>query len=285
MNGSAATILETVTTVNELLRSALAETDELLTDEQLLELGELNEQLTARTHALTTRTLASIDSRDAAQHVHGVRTTTWMRERHGYASNHAAGVLREAIRTVCAPIVWQALADAQISPRQTLAILTALKHLPPDLTPGKETAAECSMVEHALTLDPAELAVVGNRLVEVIDPDHADALLEHRLEREEHAARRNRELHLNHDGMGSTLIKRRVPAAEGEKLAALLDSLVDKNKTEEPPVCGSYCTGPSFGLCGGRPSRAMRRADALLELAQAYADARHAPARGSDRPG
>ncbi|OYN98980.1 hypothetical protein B0O41_2318 [Propionibacteriaceae bacterium ES.041] len=83
MNGTAATLLETVTTVNELLRSALTQTDDLLTDEQLLELGDLTEQFTARTHALTTRTLASIETREAAQHVHGVRTTTWMRERHG----------------------------------------------------------------------------------------------------------------------------------------------------------------------------------------------------------
>ena len=283
MNGNAATLIETVNTVNELLRSALTEADSLLTDEQLLELGELNEQITARTHALTMKTLASIDTRDAAQHVYGIRTTTWMRERHGYASNHAAGVLRDAIRTVRAPVVWQALADATISPRQATAILNALKNLPPDLAPGKETAAQCSMVEQGRTLDPAELAVVGNRLVEVIDPDHADALLEHRLEREEQAARRNRELHLHHDGMGSTLIKGRVPAAEGEKLAALLDSLVDKDTTVEPPACGSYCIGPSCGLCGGRPSRAMRRADALMELTQAYADAHHAPARGSDR--
>ena len=91
MNGNAATLIETVNTVNELLRSALTEADSLLTDEQLLELGELNEQITARTHALTMKTLASIDTRDATQNVHGVRTTTWMRERHGYASNHAAG--------------------------------------------------------------------------------------------------------------------------------------------------------------------------------------------------
>ena len=283
MNGTAATLLETVTTVNELLRSALTETDELLPDEQLLELGELNEQLTARTHALTMKTLASIDTRDAAQHVHGVRTTTWMRERHGYASNHATGVLREAIRTMQTPVVWQALADATISPRQSAAILTALKHLPPELPPAKDVAAQQSMVDQARTLDPAELAVVGNRLIEVIDPDHADALLERRLEHEEQAARRNRELHLHHDGLGSTLIKGRVPTAEGERLAALLDSLVDKNTSDEPPPCGTYCTGPSCGLCGGRPSRAMRRADALMELAQAYADARHAPARGSDR--
>ncbi len=283
MNGTAATLLETVTTVNELLCSALTQTDDLLTDEQLLELGELNEQLTARAHALTTKTLASIDTRDAAQHVHDVRTTTWMRERHGYASNHAAGVLREAIRTVRAPIVWQALADAAISPRQATAILGALQNLPPDLAPGQETAAQQTMVDHAERLDPSELAVVGNRLIEVIDPDHTDALLERRLEQEEQAARRNRELHLHHDGMGSTLIKGRMPAAEGEKLAALLDSLVDKHKTDEPPPCGSYCAGPSCGLCGGRPSRAMRRADALMELAQAYADANHSAARGSDR--
>ncbi|OYN98370.1 HNH endonuclease signature motif containing protein [Enemella evansiae] len=283
MNGDAATLLETVDTVDELLRRALADGDELLTDEQLLRLGEVTERLTARTHALTVRTLSSIESRDASQRVHGIRTTSWMRERHCYAANHAAGVLREAIGTVNAPVVWQALAAATISPRQATVILTALKHLPPDLSPNKESAAQRTMVDQAGRLDPSELAVIGNWLVEIIDPDHADTLLEHRLEQEERSARRNRELHLRPDGMGSTLIKGRVPAAEGEKLAALLDSLVDRNTSDEAPLCGSYCTGPSCGLCGGRPSRAMRRADALLELAQAYADANRSPARGSDR--
>ena len=283
MNGNAATLLETVDTVDELLRRALADGDELLTDEQLLRLGEVTERLTARTHALTVRTLSSIESRDASQRVHGIRTTSWMRERHCYAASHAAGVLREAIGTVNAPVVWRALADATISPRQATVILTALKHLPPDLAPSKETAAQRTMVAQARQLDPSELAVVGNRLVELIDPDHADTLLEHRLEHEERSARRNRELHLRPDGMGSTLIKGRVPAAEGEKFAALLDSLVDRTTSDEAPLCGSYCTGPSCGLCGGRPSRAMRRADALLELAEAYADANRSPARGSDR--
>ncbi|WP_179254594.1 HNH endonuclease signature motif containing protein [Enemella evansiae] len=182
-----------------------------------------------------------------------------------------------------APIVWQALADAAISPRQATAILGALQNLPPDLAPGQETAAQQTMVDHAGRLDPSELAVVGNRLIEVIDPDHADILLERRLEQEEQRARRNRELHLHPDGMGSTLIKGRIPTAEGEKLTALLDSVVEKNQTDEPPPCGSFCPGPSCGLCGGRPSRAMRRADALMEVTQAYADANHSAARGSDR--
>ncbi|WP_267489611.1 HNH endonuclease signature motif containing protein [Enemella evansiae] len=88
---------------------------------------------------------------------------------------------------------------------------------------------------------------------------------------------------MHHDGHGSTHIKGQLPAAEGEKLTALLDALVDRHRADEPPLCGSSCAGPSCGLCGGRPSRAMRRADALMEVAQAYADARHAPAHDADR--
>ena len=265
-------MIETAVAVDDLLCRLAAMDPRLLTDEQKLHLGEINERILARAHAHSAKTLVEIDASGATVHVLGVRTTTWMRERHGYAANHAAGVLREAIRTVNAPPVWQALTDATISPRQASAILDALKHLPPDLPPDKESAAQHTMVDQAHRLDPAELAVVGNRLVEMIDPAHTDALLEHRLEQEERAARRNRELHLRPDGMGSTLIKGRVPAAEGEKLAALLDSLVDQHTNDEPPLCGSYCTGPSCGLCGGHPSRAMRRADALMEIAQAYAD-------------
>ncbi|OYO17077.1 hypothetical protein BI335_10055 [Enemella evansiae] len=283
MDSTAAAMIETATAVDDLLRQLLAMDDRLLTDEQRLHLGELNEQITARLHAHTTRTLAGIDQADASKHVHGVCTTTWMRERHAYSGPEASGVLREAIRIVNAPLVWEGLAQARVSPRQTTAILTALKHLPPELPASQEVAAQQTMVDQAQQFGPSELRVLGVRLVEVVDPDHADALLERRLEQQEAAARRNRELHLYPDGMGSTIIKGRLPIAEGEKLFALLDSLVDKNKTDEPPVCGSYCTGPSCGLCGGRPSRSMRRADALLELAQAYADACHAPARGSDR--
>ncbi|OYO10708.1 hypothetical protein CGZ94_17135 [Enemella evansiae] len=283
MNSTAADPITTAEAVDDLLRRLTAMDTRPLTDEQLLHLGEISERITARAHALAMRTLADIDTSGASQHVHGVRTTTWLRERHAYASNHTAGILREAIRTVNAPVVWQGLADATLSPRQATAILGAMKHLPPELPPGRETEAQRTMLDHAGRLDPAELTVVGHRLIEVIDAEHADALLEHRLELEERTARRNRELHLHPDGMGSTIIKGRVPIAEGEKLAALLDSLVDTHRKDEPPLCGTYCTGPSCALCGGRPSRAMRRADALMELAQAHADANHAPARGSDR--
>ena len=283
MDSSAAAMVETATAVDDLLRQLLTMDDRLLTDEQRLHLGELNEQITARLHAHTTRTLAGIDRTDASKHVHGVCTTTWMRERHGYSGPEASGVLREAIRIVNAPLVWEGLAQARVSPRQTTAILTVLKHLPPELPASQEVAAQQTMVDQAQRFGPSELRVLGDRLVEVVDPDHADALLERRLEQQEAAARRNRELHLHPDGMGSTIIKGRVPAAEGEKLLALLDAVLEKNATEDPPPCGSSCPGPSCGLCGGRPSRAMRRADALLELAHAYADANRAPSRGNDR--
>ncbi|OYO03981.1 HNH endonuclease signature motif containing protein [Enemella evansiae] len=284
MDGSAVTFVETVETVDELLRRLLDESDDrLLTDEQRLHVAEVNERIAARLHAHSTRTLASIDAHEATRHVHGVRTTTWMRERHGYAANQAAGVLREAIRTSNAPIVWQALAKATISSRQATAILESLQHLPPDLAPQQEIAAQQTMIDQAQRWDPSELRELGNRLVEVVDPDHADALLERRLEQEEQAARRNRGLHLHHDGHGTTRIKGQLPCTDGEKLTALLDSLADRHRDDEPPLCGSSCTGPSCGLCGGRPSRATRRADALIELAQAYADARHAPSRGNDR--
>ncbi|WP_172421663.1 HNH endonuclease signature motif containing protein [Enemella evansiae] len=284
MDGSAARFVETVETVDELLRQLVLDADDrLLTDEQRLRVAEANERIAARLHALSTRTLAGIDAGDASQHVHRVRTTTWMRERRGYAGSQASGVLRDAIRTVRAPVVWHALAEAAISPRQAAVILQSLQQLPPDLAPQQEIAAQRSMIEQAQRLDPRDLAAVGEHLVEVVDPDHADALLERRLEQEERAALRNRGLHLHHDGHGSTRIKGQLPAAEGERLSALLDSLADTHRDDEPPLCGSSCTGPSCGLCGGRPSRAMRRADALLEVAQAYADARRAPARGNDR--
>lgn len=285
MTGSAATLIETATAVDDLLHTALTEPagDGLLTDEQLLELAVIGERITSRLKALTTRTLASIEHRKATEHVHGIKTSRWLQERHTHASNDAYAAIREAVRTTQAGPVWQALAEAEISTHQARAIFASMHYLPPDLPKDKETAAALTMVQCAEQFGPDDLRGLGERLIEVIDPEHADEILGERLEREEAAARRNRELRLHPDGMGSTTIKGKLPLADGEKLAALLDALVDQNTTDAPPACGRYCPGPSCGVCGGRPSRAMRRADALMELCATYADANHASAGGADR--
>ena len=48
--------------------------------------------------------------------------------------------------------------------------------------------------------------------------------------------------------------------AQGEKLAGLLEAIADRRENTEPPLCGPTCPGRTCGLCGGRPTRAMRRA-------------------------
>ncbi|GAB3708361.1 HNH endonuclease signature motif containing protein [Mariniluteicoccus flavus] len=396
----------------------------LMADGDLLALAGRAQQLAARVEAAHLLLVAEVERRDAAQHELGISTGAWLRETHGYGSREAHGLVRRAGRVIEQEHVWDGMADGVVLPRQADAICDALALLPEDLAADKQVEAQKVMVTYASEFDPKELRQLAHRLVEVVDPDHADELLAAQLERQEARAWQTRELHFWPDGHGSMNLRGKLPLAEGEQLAALIDAIADRARRrarglptvdrpthtskeernarslsdagveatpdrspsehfdpaperprsaqaprdEQPagfaaeserspserqrdeertprslsdegveatrdhtadcahhhnegdgatgpvrgrlprkdtdaasttglpdltdtslddltdPVCGPACPGPDCGLCGGRPSRAMARADALMELAHAFADADHAPALGADRP-
>ena len=68
-------------------------------------------------------------------------------------------------------------------------IVTAVENLPADLDPALVEQAETHLVAEAAHHDPRALRILGSRLLEVIDPDTADAHEAKLLEREEAAGR------------------------------------------------------------------------------------------------
>ena len=201
------------------------------------------------------------------------------------ADDVLAGV-RESVRTTTAQatsamklsaelgerfeLVADALNNGRVSLAQAEAIVSGLKKLPAHLTRTELGECQKSILEHADTLGPTELRTLAARLLEVIDPERADAEEAKRLAAEERAAHRNRYLHLSPDHHGSMRITGQLPVAEAALLAAQLDALM--------PSASSYAHS------GEIPSRDMRRADALVLLCEAAAATGTLPAHGGDRP-
>lgn len=215
------------------------------------------------------RASAAIDDEDSgravvtvADQVHaGSRTT----RRAARADVRLARQLDQEFGTI-----GQALRHGVVSEAQARAIVQGLRHLPSELTHEQLVRCQDDLVGYAAHYDPDELRRLAERMVEVIDPDHADAIVADRMEREARLAFQRRFVTVSPDYHGSMLIRGQLPVADGELLAAQLDALL--------PSAASYHMADEV------PGRPARRADALVRLVQLAANSGDLPAQGADRP-
>jgi len=168
------------------------------------------------------------------------------------------------------PLIAAALNEGVISLPQAEAIVTGLRKLPEHLTRAQLVECQELILAHVDALGPSELRILATRLLEVIDPDRADADDAKRLAREERAAHRNRFLRLAPDHHGSMRITGQLPVADAALLSAQLDALM-------PPAT-------AYAHTGEHPTRDARRADALVLLTQHAAGGGTLPSHGVDRP-
>ncbi len=147
--------------------------------------------------------------------------------------------------------------------------MAGLRKLPARLS--RDQVAECqeTFLCYVETLGPSELRTLAARLVEVVDPDLADADDAKRLAAEE-PAHRGRFLRLSSDFHGSMRITGQLPAADAALLSAQLEALMPPQTTYTE---AGEVAGPD-----------VRRADALVLLTQIAASSGRLPARGGDRP-
>src|SRR5579875_2814776 len=83
------------------------------------------------------------------------------------------GLTGEALAPIF-PTVAAAVADGTISAEHTDVILKAVDAIPLHLQPEFDTVVENALVEAATTLEPRQVAGIGNVLLERIDPDGAE---------------------------------------------------------------------------------------------------------------
>ena len=166
------------------------------------------------------------------------------------------------------PLLLEALRDGKLSEAQARAIMTGLNPL--QLTETQSVRCQTELIGYATQFDPNELLALATRMVEVIDPDHADAKDAARAERDARVAHASRSLTIAPDHHGSMLLRGRLPLADGELLLAQLAALMP--------------SAESYTHTGERPTPAAKRADALARLCTVAANSRELPAHGGDRP-
>ena len=167
-------------------------------------------------------------------------------------------------------VVAQAWREGMVSGQQARGIVAGLKNLPLSLSPSQMEQCQADVVGFADRFDPDELRKIAERMVEVIDPEHAEALEADRAERDARIAFLRRSLVVVSDHHGSMLVRGQLPMADGVLFLAQLDALM--------PSAASY------HLTREVPDRPARRADALVRWCAVMAASGELPAMGGDRP-
>lgn len=247
----------------------------LASDDERVALAEAAIEASDRLRILASVLVAETDAKGSDVAATGLSMVSWladtrrMTRREGWALLHAG---RDLDRF---PQLRAAGLAGDVSPQQARAITSVLTDLPEDLAPSDLRDAEDRMVRFATEFDARGLSRLSTHLLEVLAPERADELEAERLEREERRARRNRGLTFTHDGQGAVLIRGKLPALAAQTLIAQIDALADRDRRNALDALDPLAEDVT-------PS--MRRADALLALAEAAALYREAPSHGGDRP-
>ncbi|MEO7589007.1 MAG: DUF222 domain-containing protein [Arachnia sp.] len=168
------------------------------------------------------------------------------------------------------PVVAQAWLEGTVSAEQARGIVAGLKRLPLSLSRSQMERCQADVVGFADRFDPDELRTVAERMVEVIDPERAEAVEADRVERDARVAFMRRSMVVVPDHHGSMIVRGQLPLADGQLFLAQLEALM--------PSASSY------HLTGEVPDRAARRADALVRWCGMQAGSGVLPAVGGDRP-
>ena len=151
-----------------------------------------------------------------------------------------------------------AMAEGKVQPEQAHVIVRALDDLPDDLDPALLEEAEAHLIAEAEHFDPVHLKRIGRRLLEVIDPDAADAHEAKLLEREERDAQAATRLTMWEDGHGKVHGRFTLDSLTGAMLEkALLALAAPKHRASQGPL-------------GERKPTPERMGGALVEFIQRY---------------
>ena len=198
---------------------------------------------------LEARVLAHAERIDLAGSTGATSTANWHahRTRTTRPAAHRAMRLAEGLDSHDA--TRTALAEGRIHVEQAEAILRALTELPDELDPDVLQKAEHHLLALAADHDAKTLKVLGRRILEVIDPEAADAHEAKLLEREERDAQAATRLVMYDDGHGKFHGKFTLPAFEGAALKkALLAIAAPKHQASKGPLGERVPTPQRLGL-------------------------------------
>ena len=141
--------------------------------------------MAAQVAELQARVLHHADRIDLAGNSGATSTANWYAHttRTTRPAAHRAIRLAQGLETH--DLIRVALADGRLHAEQAEAILRDLAELPEDLDPDLKTQAETHLIEQAASFDAKGLKHLGRCILQVIDPDAADAHEAKLLEKED----------------------------------------------------------------------------------------------------
>jgi hypothetical protein len=229
-----------------------------------------------RLYALKLRVLAC--AHDVAEEAAAKDVGAWLASESRLARHHTARDLKLA---AALDERWTALGDAvadgAVNADQAQVIVRALDRLPDDLEPEQVTKAEEHLIGEAAHFGPAELARLGEHLLEVIAPDTYEALIAQQLAREERRAREGTALRVKPLGEGLCRVTATLSEAAANRLLTTLDAYTSPRHRQgdrDDNAPGAPADGKYLSL-------AKQRGQAFCTLLE-HLDPTKLPAHGGD---
>src|SRR5215467_995106 len=168
------------------------------------------------------------------------------------------------------PALRDAVADGRATVEQAVVIGDSLSMLPTDVGTELRDKAEQALLDHAGRFEPNLLHPLGERILDHMSPEVADAALESRLAADERRAHARRHFTLSPGRDGCT----RVSGWLDTEAAAVVGAAIDPLSKPIPGVAGD----PDLRTPG------QRRADALTEVCRVALASGELPDCGGERP-
>lgn len=207
---------------------------------------------------------------------------TWLAHHGRVRRADAAADLRlaEALdRTL--PTLARSLREGRVTLAQAHVVARAVSEIPDSVGADVIARAEAELVRLAEDHDPSELATLGRRILEVVDPDRFEEVERRRLEDAERNARERQRLRIRSLGDGTARISGVVPDAVAARLTTYLHAFTNprlRDGTARPEMADDSTSTHGFGSPTSHPRRLAEAFGQLLETL----DPRRLPIHGGD---
>jgi len=210
-----------------------------LTDRRtaLLALSQLSDQV----EALKLRMVAACD--ELAEEEGARSVADWLASRTHRDRPECARTQRLATAMAVRPVVASGLAEGRVNVSQAQVIVRALDQLRPQVRPELVARAEQVLVDHCAEFAPRELKRLGDRVLELIDPEIFDDQERQRLEAELAKAQAETRLSIHGRGDGTVDVAARLPVAAGVRLKTYLEAFTSPRAEQSGPWLADVATG------------------------------------------
>ncbi len=205
------------------------------TRDVLVELTRLHAQVAE----LEARVMAHADEVDAGVETGATSTATWLAHATKMTRPAAAGKASLAMSLGSHGLTREALGRGDVHVEQALVIVHAVEQLPEDSVVRE--LCEKHLIALAEHHDAKELKILGRRVLEVVDPDLADAHEAALLADEEAKAEKAMSFTMHDDGHGQVHGRFTLPAATGAILKAALLANAAPKHVRAKEGAGAFC--------------------------------------------